>query len=167
MATVTKDELVQILIKKKGTTIVNLKATTNARLKKTNNPHGSCSKQSELTGMIGWNYANSVNNQRAREDHQEFFEAEPRAWGERVKGTPLVEHKGNYYLEMKVTRVMSTTFIRDRDGEIVTHAEIVMFLPPARENARAETVKGIFPSDYAVENIKEITLDGVHYTVTK
>jgi hypothetical protein len=73
MATVTKDELVSILMKRKGATIVSIEAETDARLRKKGNPHGSCRKLTNLVGMIGWIYANSINNQRAREGHTEHF----------------------------------------------------------------------------------------------
>ncbi len=165
MATITKDELVTILMKRKGATIISLKACTDARLRKTGNNIGACWKMASLVGMIGWNYSNSINNQRAREGHEEQFEALPRPWGERISGTPLVEHKGKYYLEVKVEKILDVTYIRNVDGSLVTYDEIVMFLPEKRVNERAETVKNIYPTDYAVENIREIKIDGVLYEV--
>lgn len=165
MATVTKDELVSILMKRKGATIVSIKAETDARLRKKGNPHGSCHKITQLTGMIGWNYSNSINNQRAREGHVEHFVAQPRPWGTRITGTPLVEHNGKYYLEVKVEHVLDVTYVRDVDGNIVTYGDIENFLPLKRVNERAETEKNIYPTDYAVENIKNIKIDGVFYEV--
>lgn len=165
MAKVTSDELVQILRKRNGSTIISLKACTDARLRKTNNPNGKCWKMADLVGVIGWSYANSVNNQRAREGNEEHFEALPRPWGERISGTPLVEYKGKFYLEVKVERVLNVEYIRDSDGEIVTYDQVVMFLPDKRFNERAETEKNIYPTDYAVDNIREIKIDGVLYEV--
>jgi len=165
MAKVTTDELVQILMKRKGATVVSLKACTDARLRKTGNRVGACWKVASLVGMIGWNYSNSVNNQRAREGHDEHFEALPRPWGERISGTPLVEHNGKYYLEVKVERILDVSYVRAADGSLVTYDEIVMFLPVKRVNERAETEKNIYPTDYAIENIREIKLDGVVYEV--
>jgi len=165
MATVTRDELVSILMKRKGATIVSIDADTDARLRKKGNPHGSCRKLTSLVGMIGWNYSNSINNQRAREGHTGHFTAEPRAWGTRIEGTPLVEHNGNYYLEVKVERILEVTYVRDLDGNVVDYGDIEFFLPPKRVNERAETEKNIYPTDYAIENIKRIKLDGVLYEV--
>lgn len=165
MATVTSSELTQILLKRKGATIVSLKACTDARLRKKNNPVGPCWKLANIVGMIGWSYANSVNNQRAREGHDEHFEALPRPWGERIKGTPLVEHKGKYYLEVKIEQILDVTYARNSDWELVTYDAISMFLPDKRVNERAETEKNIYPTDYAIENIREIKIDGVVYEV--
>ena len=165
MAKVTSDELVQILMKRKGATIVSLKACTDARLRKKNNPIGPCWKLASVVGMIGWNYTNSINNQRAREGHEEYFEALPRSWGQRISGTPLVEYNGKYYLEVKVERILEVSYVRNSDGSMVTYDEISMFLPTKRVNERAETEKNIYPTDYAVENIREIKLDGVVYEV--
>lgn len=165
MAKVTSDELVQILMKRKGATIVSFKACTNARLRKTNNPIGACWKLVSIVGMIGWNYTNSINNQRAREGHEEHFESLPRSWGKRINGTPLVEHNGKYYVEVKVERILEVSYVRNSDGSLVTYDEISMFLPKKRVNERAETEKNIYPTDYAVDNIREIKIDGVVYEV--
>jgi hypothetical protein len=167
MATMTSNELTQMLLKRKGSTIVSLKACTDARLRKRNNTIGDCWKLANILGMIGWDYANSINNQRAREGHTEHFEAFPRPWGKRIKGTPLVEHNGKYYLEVKVERILGeVTYVRASDGEPVTYDAISMFLPEKRINARAETKKNIYPTDYAIESIREIKIDGILYNIT-
>ena len=163
MRKMKRAKLVEMLMNRKGCTIVSIKATTDARLKKTGNTHGACSKVARVNGMIGWNYTNSVNNQRVREDLAPTFEALPRLWGERIQGTPLVVHKGEYYLEVKVERVMEVTYIRDRDGEILTYAEVEPFLPSKPEATRGGTDKVIYPTDYKIANIDEIKIDGVEY----
>jgi hypothetical protein len=41
------------------------------------------------------------------------FELSPRAWGERIQGTPFVEHKGNHYLEVIFLRAGAVEFLLD------------------------------------------------------
>jgi formylmethanofuran dehydrogenase subunit C len=76
-----------------------------------------------------------------------------------------VEYNGKYYLEVKVERVLEVTYVRDLDGNVVDYGDIELFLPAKRVNERAETEKNIYPTDYAVENIKKIKIDGVLYEV--
>ena len=84
-------------------TIVTVLTTTKTKLNKgtgRNQPpahafYDKTEKHAKVNGMINWTYENSVNNQRAREHEGdiadlEHFEALPRKWGVRVKGTPFV-----------------------------------------------------------------------------
>lgn len=41
------------------------------------------------------------------------FELSPRAWGERIQGTPFVEHKGKHYLEVIFLRAGAVEFLLD------------------------------------------------------
>ena len=163
MQTIERTELVTMLMNRKGCTVVTIKAVTDARLKKTGNDHGSCSKIARVNGMIGWNYTNSVNNQRTREGIEAHFEAQPRKWGERIKGTPLVEYKGEYYLEVKIERILDITYVRDNDGKIVTYSEIEPFMPAKRKPTTQGTEKDIIVADYKINNIEEIKIDGQEY----
>ena len=41
------------------------------------------------------------------------FELSPRAWGERIQGTPFVEHRGQHYLEVIFLRAGTVQFLLD------------------------------------------------------
>lgn len=45
-------------------------------------------------------YENMVNRRLAKEGKETTFEVGPRLWGERIKDTPFVVHKGVLYLEV-------------------------------------------------------------------
>ena len=160
---VSRTVLAQMLAEQKGAKPVTFIAETDARVKQgtKNNPSPfrgkNVTKRAKVNGMIGWIYANSVNNQRAREGNEDFFVAHPRKWGERIKGTPLVEYKDRQYLEVKVEKVLSTEYFVD--GEPVDIETLKPFLPVKNQSARQETEKAILIADYAVDNIVSIRLD--------
>jgi len=160
---VSRTVLQTMLAEQKGAKPVTIVAETDPKVKvgtaKNPSPYRGKTviKRAKVNGMIGWIYDNSVNNQRAREGNQEFFEVQPRKWGERIKGTPLVEYKGKFYLEVKVEKVISTEYFVD--GELVPTAEIKPYLPVKSKPKNQGTEKVIPCSDYWLGNIRSIRLD--------
>jgi len=154
-----QDQLVDMLLKNKGATAVTIVARTM--------PKGAkppVFKVSRVNGMIGWNYANSVNNQLAREGKATVFVARPRAWGTRIEGTPLVEHKGEYYLEFKVEKSLDYRFEDENGNEI---NEKTVSLLPSRKPQTQGTEKEIILRDYKVSSIVSITYKGVCYLIAR
>lgn len=158
-------ELKAALASRKGTSFVTIVALTDPRMRKRGNPYiGRVQKRSTVNGAIGWIYQNSVNRERARENLEPDFEAFPRKWGQRIKGTPFVEHKGKTYLELKVERAISTEYLLD--GEVVDKSVIEEWLPKRKpEGERQEVDRPIILRDYDLANIKAITFDGVTIAV--
>ena len=163
-------DLIAMMLRNKGASAVTIVARTEPKMRKTGNPFGSGEvfKVARVNGMIGWNYANSVNNQREREGGTADFVAKPRHWGERIDGTPLVEHKGNYYLEMKVEKSLDYRFEDSSGVELddSTIDEIKRFLPVKKQAETQQTEKPIILCDYKVAGILSITYKGVCYLVT-
>jgi len=158
-------ELKAALASRKGTSFVTIVALTDPRMRKRGNPYiGRVQKRSTVNGAIGWIYQNSVNRERARENLEPDFEAFPRKWGQRIKGTPFVEHKGKTYLELKVERALSTEYLLD--GEVVDKSVIEEWLPKRKpEGERQEVDRPIILRDYDLANIKAITFDGITIAV--
>lgn len=165
METITKQELKDMLLNaRRGANIVSIETETTPRMRKTGNPYaGRLVKQSKINGMINWYYENSVNNQREREGKKTDFEAKPRQWGKRVKGTPLVEHKGRYYLEVKVENTYGKTYIDDQ-GNVVNQEEIEEFLYNSSSSRQGVEDKVIL-RDYKLDSIQSITMNGKKYKV--
>lgn len=158
-------ELKAALASRKGTSFVTIVALTDPRMRKRGNPYiERVLKRSTVNGAIGWIYQNSVNRERARENLEPDFEAFPRKWGQRIKGTPFVEHKGKTYLELKVERAISTEYLLD--GEVVDKSVIEEWLPKRKpEGERQEVDRPIILRDYDLANIKAITFDGITIAV--
>lgn len=177
-ATMTRSDLVETMQGRKGAFFVTIVAETDPRLLKTGNPYAGATKVSRVNGLLNWIYENAVNNQRSRENQPldnngevEHFTALPRKWGSRVKRndgtvTPLVEHKGKQYLELKVQQSLGYEY-RDANGNVIDPANVEPFLPKRKEGARQEVDNPVILRDYSIENIQQITLDGIVYEITE
>ncbi len=174
-ATMTRDELVSTLLTRKGAFFATIVAETDPRMRKTGNPYVGAMKISRVNGLFNWIYENAVNRQRIRENQPldsagevEHFTPEPRKWGTRLKRadgtvTPLVEHKGKHYLEMKVERSLGYEY--RLSGATLDPKAVEAFLPERKEGARQEVENPVILRDYAVDSIQQITLDGVVYEI--
>lgn len=175
------DGLIELVHERKGAQIVTLITETIPPMNKTNNPYYDSdkgafrvTKRSWVNGIINWNYSNSVTNQRLREGHAEpEFIAQPRKWGERIAGSPLVRHKDMLYLELKVERSVEQPLFY-LDGELLDEtsekdkmilADIQRWIKPSRQAATQETDKEIILRDYKLDNILSIRCGGEDYRI--
>lgn len=176
-ATITRSDLVETMKGRRGSFFVTIVAETDPRLLKTNNPFTGVRKISRVNGLLNWIYENAVNNQRVRENQPldtagdvEHFHSMPRKWGSRLRRedgtvTPLVEHKDKHYLELKVQKSLGHEY-RDGNDAVIDPAAVAPFIPKRKEGERQEVDNPVILRDYAIENITQITLDGVVYEVT-
>lgn len=158
-----QSDLIATLMAKRGAFVVSLIAETIPKVRKTGNPYKDVTKVVNVLGMLNWIYANSVNNQRAREGNEEFFVPHRRAWGERLRRddktyTPFVVHKGKHYLELKVQRYISEQYFSD--GKEVEKSLLEPFLYERDDSGRQDVIQPIILRDYEVGNIKSIVMDG-------
>lgn len=171
MKTITKQELIERLMNTKGTTIVSIETKTTPRLLKTDNPYWNkenkqwhLTKLSRVNGIVGWIYSNSVNNQRVREGKEDNFQAEERKWGKRIQGTPLVDHKGNKYLELKVENKYKSVYLDD-EGEVVDDSVVKQYESSSSSKSRQGVEKEVVLRDYKIGSINTITMGGETYKV--
>ncbi len=170
MKTISQTQLRDILAAKRGASFVTISALTDARARKTGNPFLAILKLSKVNGTINANYENSVNRQLAREGKEQLtFTAKPRAWGQRIEGTPLVEHKGKYYLSILPRHARKPFFFgKTAEGFLkqVAKSAIESFLPPVRSSAEAQGVdKEVVTRDFSLESIGAIAIDGEQFRV--
>jgi len=176
MRVVNLPEFMELVHERRGAQPVTLCTETVPSMNKTDNPFydkiKKCfrvKKRSWVNGMIGWSYQNSVNNQREREGHTETFAAQPRKWGERIPGSPLVRNKELYYLELKVERSVEAPLYY-LDGELVENEErldeIKSYLVKKKQALTQETDKEIILRDYALTSLLSIKLGGEEYRVS-
>lgn len=159
MQTLNRQELLELLSNVNGTTFVSLETRVNPRLK-SGNPFVNLEKVSKVCGAIGFNYQNSVNNQRLREDLKNDFKSEPRKWGQRVSGTPLVRHNNKLYLEIKVQSSESDFF--DKNQRI----NIDKIKPwEYTSTSRQGLEKDVILRDYSIDNISRITINKKEYRI--
>jgi len=170
MKQLTYTELIEQLNSFNGVTFVSCSIQTEPRLKKggragcPHNPYfGSITKEVKLNGAVGFDYTNSVNNQRLREDNITEFEAKPRAWGVLMEGRKFVEHKDTYYLQLKIEN--STTPVYKFDGEVIDKSELKTWLPKKRTSSTQEVEKEVIIRDIKLSNIKTITFNKDTYNL--
>ena len=115
----TRDSVSVMLRELSGNTFVGLTTETNVKLTggKKNPQQDRVTKRTEssvqiFTNQNGSAYANKVNRRLESEGKGEFT-LSPRAWGERVEGTPFVTHKGKDYLEVIFNKVISSQLFLD------------------------------------------------------
>ncbi|KKL53560.1 hypothetical protein LCGC14_2274200 [marine sediment metagenome] len=164
--TIFRNELAHYLSNKKGARIVTIVTETDPG--KSKKYKGIVKKQSYVNGIINFNYENSVNRQREREGNIPDFQVKPRKWGERVKNTPLITHKGNIYLEMKVQKVLRTEyFIQNKYGILVltTHEKIKQYLRKKNNQSQQELTKQVILRDYKLGSIIGLVMDSITYKI--
>ena len=89
-----------------GNTFIGLTTETTPKLTggKKNEMQGRVTKRTVSNVSVFQNKTtNAYENKRKKADAD--FKLSPRTWGERVKGTPFVEHKGKDYLEVIFNKV--------------------------------------------------------------
>lgn len=146
----------------RGATAVAFISSTEPDLR-AGNPFPGLRKISRIGGMLNFNYAAAVNRQREREGVIPDFVAEPRKWGERIAGTPLVTHKGKWYVEAMVRHSEVVAYIMP-DLSPVDPEEVAKWLK-ARHGGRQAVKKPIILRDFSVENIRSMKMKGVEYII--
>jgi len=167
---VNEAEIVHLLMgaETRGTSIVSLTTITDPRLKKTGLPIGykGVVKVSEVNGMIGYDYENSVNNRRKKEqgDDAEKFVTQGRLWGTRLNRV-FVVHKGGLFVTIKIERTLAKPRYYDAKGEEVTKEEIASFLPAPRKATTQGVEQDVIHREYKLLSIQEIRMGGNVYRI--
>lgn len=157
--TITKEQLKEILVNLKGNTFATITTKTEPAQKSDSPFKNSLKKLSRVNVCIGFHYTNSVQNQEKREGMEGTFQAKPRKWGQRIEGTPLVEHKGKFYLETKVERSMGQIYLVD--DKIKTKDKVNPFLKELTKPATQDHLKKfVILRDFSLDNIKRIRYNG-------
>lgn len=166
MTTITVTQLTEKLTNLKGTTMATITTETVVKMSKKNNPYANTNitKKSRMNVTLGFNYTNSVINQRIKEGIEEEFVAHPRKWGNRIKGTPLVHHINadgveKFYLEAKMNgKPQSVEYF---SNGVVFDVELIKeFLPKVSKSSVQGTEKEIIMRDFELANIKEVKMFG-------
>jgi hypothetical protein len=151
---VNVDEFLDYLIDHKGHGFGTIKALTDARLLKTDNPYPNALKYAEVQINWGiWNYSNSLYSMASKEGKEIAFDIKPRQWGERLDGTPLVHYRGKYYLEAKCERVLEMDYYT-KEGDKLNKEEMSVFLPKRKKSSTQAQLAGeVVLRDYSLSSL--------------
>ena len=163
MDKISKENLVELLKSVKGSTFVTIQTVTTPKfIGGKSCPFAGAIKISKVNGCIGFNYENSVNNQRKRENSEPDFVSEPRTWGHRISGTPLVKHEGLYYLEIKVEKSELPIYILGTS--ILDNNEVENWI--REQTTRQDVEKPVILRDYKIDSIQKIIINKKEYVVS-
>jgi hypothetical protein len=126
-------------------------------MRKTNNPYVGATKTVSLSGVLNFDYENSVNRQLEREGKEANFESQGRSWGQREGN--LIEHNGNYYLQIKVQGTSDSVF--RYNGVEIEKAVLEPFLQESSKPHTQEALeKEVVVRDVKLENVRAIRIAG-------
>jgi hypothetical protein len=151
-----------------GGTFVGLDSLTTVKLKggKKNPMQGRVTKLMYDATVMAFSNTNSnayenMVNRRLQAEGKPAFLVGPRAWGERVDGTPFVEHKGSLYLEVIFMKAAGkTTFFLD-GAEIAR--EDITGLEEAVEGRQGDLENKVIIRTFALDSVVALRANGTEY----
>ena len=115
-----------------------------------------------FTNQNGSAYAAKVQRGLDAEGDGAVFELSPRAWGERINGTPFVTHKDADYLEVIFNRVISTEYFLD--GHPIDKDSIIGLPATKPEGNQGGLEEKVIIRTYKLSSIKAIRAFGEEVT---
>ena len=164
---ITKQQLFSLLNEIDGSkpTFVSFLSNTDARLKKTNNPYIGNRKVSKVTGLLNFNYQNSVNNQREREGNEKDFVAKERKYGIKFDDYNgcLLHGSNDIKLIVKVETTLKPKYIHNE--KLISKELIKPFLPSQSFAPNQDLDKEVIYRNYDLSNIKKISFNKMVYKI--
>lgn len=112
----------------------------------------------KLTGTVGHAYAHHQ-YEKQRKKVEPSYKPQPRAWGVRLKDSPLVEHKGKYYLELFFdNNLVKTKTMYYHKGKTIDKSLVYPHL-------REKRFEPVVYRNYALDSIREIKVNGQGYRI--
>ena len=154
---ITQAELVDLLTSIHHPKRVKLYTKTSAKLPKKFCTLGNVSKFTNFEGLLHFDKDDTIRSQQ----EEGYFDKLP-AWGKKIKNTPLVTHKtnGDLYLRILHCGLIGRISYRNECGHCLKENEVKQFTDP--------TAKQINPFCYMVlriDSIRAITIGRKVYSV--
>lgn len=93
----------------------------------------------------------------------ESFELSPRPWGTRIPNSPLVEHKGEYYLEVIFIKAGNTMYTYN--GNPITKEEIEGFPLPKPNTGQGGLQDQVQIRTFKINSITQLTMNKITYNL--
>jgi hypothetical protein len=132
---------------------ISITSITQPTFRKRQAPFKKLYKVSQLNGFINFEYPDSVNRQRGREDKPQDFVAQGN-WGEHDTRS-VIELKGKYYIQIKVESARSPVFIYNAGSgfKTISKDEVSEYMSPSVRSSTQQTDKEIVIRRYAIDSI--------------
>ena len=116
--------------------------------------------------MLGYNYTNSVNNQRERENELRDFMAQPLWHGKGKRLSPCLSthvEKGTFYMTYKAQQTFKSFHMDVLLNLIPNH--IVKPFFPEKKNYSQGTEKAIYHREISIDNIRKLKFRKTTYEI--
>ncbi len=172
VVTISEAELVQLLSTLRGASFITITAKTDARLKKTGNPHGKVWKVNRVNVCVNFQYDQGVLRRLEKEGKSEEDFRKGESWHTPVltddgKLTPFCSHNktGQLYLRCQRLATIGEAAYFTEGGVELTRADVCDFLPKSSTYENQGLDKPLEFLVYGLEGIVEVVVAGVTYVV--
>ena len=165
---ISKNELITLLSTIEKPTFTNIVMETKVRMNKTNNPYfDKIVKRSKCNYSLGVNYENRVINNEVKEGLEGNFQTEKPSGKTHISKCLLVSDKDNsiHYVMLERFNEIKPTNEYICEGNQIEKQLFEGFMTKVYESTKQEQERKVMVITPNIENIKEISLNGVHYTI--
>lgn len=165
---ITKNELITLLSEIEKPTFTNVVMETIVKMRKTNNPYyNKVVKKSKCNYSLGVNYENRVNNNYTKEGIENTFETEKPSGKTHISKCLLVSDKDNSVHYVMLERFNEIKPINEFifEGNEIDKQLFQDFIGQYTESVKQEQEKKVSVITPKIENIKEISLNGMRYII--
>jgi hypothetical protein len=176
MTRITKLQLIQLLLNPEvsginGASFIGLDTITTPKLSggKGNSMQGRVQKCAVGNSVMVFQNKNSNAYEgmvrrrlEAEGKNPDSFSLSEKTWGTRIAGTPMVEHKGEYYLEVIFLKAGETSFLLD--GRPIKK-EFIEGLDTKEEGTQGGLDNKVIIRTFKAESISRITINKEVYII--
>lgn len=166
---ITHEELLVLLMNVDRPTFTNVVSQVVPKMNKTGNPYfGKVVKKSKGNYFIGGSYEDMVNNRMKKEGMEPTFESMECSVGQKVEGSKCLQYNDNtkkHYLQYFIFETSKPKSTFEFEGNEIDKQLFESFMVKKSEKSRQPQENKHNPQSLTTTNIKEITLDGVHYEI--
>lgn len=165
-------KLQQLLESVNGNTIISIDTVTIPKLKggKSNPMQGQVRKVTVganvmvFTNKNSNGYENMVQRRLAQEGKDpKSFEVGARAWGERIAGTPFVQHNGELYLEVIFLKPGKTRF--EHGVRVIERDQVIGLQESTDSGEQGGLENKVIIRTFKADSISAITINGERHVL--
>ena len=165
---ITKAQLVQMLLNwNYGAQPAAVQYVTSPKLNKEGKARfGDVTRIANIGIMLGYNYQNSVNNQRERENELKDFMSQPLWKGKGKRLSPCLSthvEKETFYMSYKAQQTFKS-FHFDTALNLIPVSLLKPFFPQS-SNASQGTEKAIYHREISIDNIRRLKFKKTTYEI--
>lgn len=166
--TIGQQELITLLSTIENPTFTNIVMETKVRMNKTNNPYyDKVVKRSKCNYSLGVNYENRVNNNEKKEGLEGNFETEKPSGKTHISKCLLIDDKTQsvHYVMLERFDEIKPTNEYIFEGNEIEKQLFEGYMTKVYESQKQEQERKVMVITPKLENIREISLNGIHYTI--